>query len=495
MVLELVRAARRRFLRTELVVWSTHAVTAVLAGLVLLLLLGTQVLTWHWLLILPAITLAGGVCLAVRRLPPLYRVAQVLDQRLSLADCISTALFFATTPAAKCDESMRRAQLAHAERVARGADLSLALPFRGPRGLYAAIGLAMLACSLFALRYGLSRRLDLRPPLARILHQAFGADEQQAALEEKKKKESVARRPDLQDALGFSVPDSDGKLPGELDAAPDSALDTVGVPETDNKGGATSADTAKGKTPGAEPIQGEQGEGEAVEGAEASAAGQNAEGQQGQGKQQNPQSGGKQASGASGDKSSLMSKLRDAMQNLLSRMRQQPSGGTQQSAMSQDGRQGEQQGSGQNARAGRGQRQSSGQEADSQEGQPGEDAQNAQGAQSRGAGQSADQQASKQPGSGIGRQDGSKDVKLAEQLAAMGKISEIIGKRAANVSGEITVEVPSGNQQLRTAYTQRNAVHADAGGEISRDEVPVVFQAYVQQYFEQIRKQEPVKRR
>ena len=59
----------------------------------------------------------------------------------------------------------------------------------------------------------------------------------------------------------------------------------------------------------------------------------------------------------------------------------------------------------------------------------------------RSAGQSGQQPASKQPGSGIGRQDGSKDVKLAEQLAAMGKISEIIGKRSANVTGELTVEV------------------------------------------------------
>jgi hypothetical protein len=80
-------------------------------------------------------------------------------------------------------------------------------------------------------------------------------------------------------------------------------------------------------------------------------------------------------------------------------------------------------------------------------------------------------------------------VKLAEQLAAMGKISEIIGKRAANVSGELTVEVENSNQQLRTPYAQRDAQHIQAGGEINRDEVPVALQAYVQQYFEQVRKQ------
>ena len=50
----------------------------------------------------------------------------------------------------------------------------------------------------------------------------------------------------------------------------------------------------------------------------------------------------------------------------------------------------------------------------------------------------------------------------AEQLAAMGKITEIIGKRAANVTGEVTVEVENSNQQLRTPYAQRDAHHAEA---------------------------------
>ena len=114
-------------------------------------------------------------------------------------------------------------------------------------------------------------------------------------------------------------------------------------------------------------------------------------------------------------------------------------------------------------------------------------------AMGRGSGQSSDQQASKQPGSGMGQQDGNKDVKLAEQMAAMGKISEIIGKRSANVSGEVTMEVQSTQQQLQTPYSRRNATHSDAGGEISRDEVPVSLQPYVQQYFEQVRKSTPAK--
>ena len=88
----------------------------------------------------------------------------------------------------------------------------------------------------------------------------------------------------------------------------------------------------------------------------------------------------------------------------------------------------------------------------------------------------------------MGKQDGDKSVREAEQLAAMGKISEIIGKRAANVSGEVMVEVASGKQQLKTQYSQRKATHGEAGGEINRDEVPLAYQQYVQQYFEEVRK-------
>ena len=70
----------------------------------------------------------------------------------------------------------------------------------------------------------------------------------------------------------------------------------------------------------------------------------------------------------------------------------------------------------------------------------------------------------------------------------MGKISELLGKRAAQVTGEMTVEVPSGKQQLKTAYSQNKAVHADAGSDANRDEIPLIYQLYVQRYFEEVRK-------
>jgi hypothetical protein len=69
----------------------------------------------------------------------------------------------------------------------------------------------------------------------------------------------------------------------------------------------------------------------------------------------------------------------------------------------------------------------------------------------------------------------------------MGKLAEIIGKRSASLTGDMQV-VPSGKQQLQTQYTHEQGKHADLGGEINRDEVPVEDQEYVREYMERVRK-------
>jgi hypothetical protein len=489
MVFETVRRARRRILANEAMRHAAYAVSGALATLILLLLLGTQILSWAWLILLPAITLAAGAYLTWRSAPSPYRVAQRVDHSLQLADALSTALFFAAEERGDRDGGMRRAQRAQAERTAAGVDPQRAIPMRMPRALYGTAALALAAGSLFALRYGLDRRLDLRAPLARMLQDKLGYTEaRQAAHDRPNQAPHDPKRPA---ETGFSLDDSQQKGPGELDAAPDSALDTVGVPDVDNKTAASRPDNSK--LAQSTQLEGEQNKGEEPEGVSANPGDQQSAdgkkgpsagkaGKQGQGEDQ-------QATGNSGENSSLLGKFRDAMSSLMNRMRQQGGAkGAQQQAGAQNGNQQKSQ-SGNSAQNGKqGQQPGDGQQADAKDGQPGDDSQNAQNAQSGSPGESGQQPATKQPGSGIGRQDGSKDVKLAEQLAAMGKISEIIGKRAANVTGELTVEVENSNQQLRTPYAQRDAHHAEAGGEINRDEVPAALQAYVQQYFEQVRK-------
>jgi hypothetical protein len=496
---EVARRARRRLFWNEVLAQGTCALSVGLGAVVLLLVLGTQLLDWRWLVVLPAATLGIGVYRTSRRLPGLYPAAQLLDRRLHLADAISTALYFSeSTSRERASAGMREAQLQQAETIADRVDVVQAIPFTMPRAVYSAGLLAFLATGLFALRYGLERRLDLRQPLASILENSFGGGErvQTAALQ---KKAGMTKRQALEEAMGISTEDAAAKGQGELDPASDSALETSQVPDTDNsKKGGTEA--GKAKSPAGEQIDGEQTESDSEGEGQGANGGQDArEGKQGGAQSKSAQDNqGNDSSGSAGENSTLMSKLRDAMSNLMSRMKQQPqgAGAQQQSAANQKGQQGQgQKGSGQKAKSGQGKQQQGGQDSDSEEDEQGDDAQSAQNAQGRGAGQSSDDQASKQPGSGIGKQDGSKDVKLAEQLAAMGKISEIIGKRAANVSGEVTVEVQNSTQQLKTGWVRQNATHANSGGEINRDEVPVEYQTYVQQYFEQVRKQDAPKKK
>ena len=70
----------------------------------------------------------------------------------------------------------------------------------------------------------------------------------------------------------------------------------------------------------------------------------------------------------------------------------------------------------------------------------------------------------------------------------MGKLSELFGKRALNVSGDMLVEVGNSKQQIKTPYAQRQANHTDAGGEINRDEIPLMYQQFVHRIFDQIHK-------
>jgi hypothetical protein len=209
------------------------------------------------------------------------------------------------------------------------------------------------------------------------------------------------------------------------------------------------------------------------------------------GEQQGAQAASKTAASSAG--SGLMSKLKDAVSSLLAKMKPQggqtpPNGSKQESqqqanAKQQQGEQGAQK---------QGQKGDKGSPSQ-QEGDESAASDSDQSAPGQGKGKSSDQNAAAKPGSGMGHQDGSKELKDAEQLAAMGKLSEIIGKRSANITGEMTIESQSGPQQLKTGYTHSNAKHGESGGDVSRDEVPLALQGYVQNYFEQARKQAAVK--
>ena len=453
----LVRRARQRLLYNELLSQGANASSAVLIVFILLLLLGSEVLNWWWALAIPLVAAGAGLYVTLRRLPPPYTVAQIVDRRCALADTLSTALFFSQGEPPSCvSGAIRQSQLEQAGRLSETVDVRRAIPYTMPGAVYLLAALLLAAFSLFALRYGLSLRLDLKPPLARILHQKFGGNEPTEQARDVRPK--APENPDSRDDGTAASSDPDRQ--------PDVSSDPI-------------QDTGAAATPnGASEERAEEG-GEDNDPPESDHAQDAGSGQPGgkSGQDQKRQSAAKQGSSNSSESSGLLTKLEDAIENLLSSLKPPQSfpGARPQPGKDQSGQQGKV-------------RQSGGQPGDSQKSQPGEKAGDSQDSQGKSAGSRDTEQASKQPGSGIGSQDGDKNVRQAEQLAAMGKISEIIGKRSANVTGEATVEVQSTSQQLRTPYARRGAEHSQGGAEIGRDEIPVALQSYVERYFEQVRK-------
>jgi hypothetical protein len=151
MVFETVRRARHRILANEVLGQTVYSCSAVFASLILLLLLGTQIFNWPWLLVVPLVTLTVGAYATWRRLPSSYQVAQRVDRKLDLADTLSTALYFAASDK-RGQTDVRRAQLVQAERAADGLDVRRAVPIRAPKAIYLTALLGLVASSLFALR-------------------------------------------------------------------------------------------------------------------------------------------------------------------------------------------------------------------------------------------------------------------------------------------------------------------------------------------------------
>jgi hypothetical protein len=472
MLLQLITRARRRLFWNALAAEGVRAATIAVALLALLLLLGTDILGWHWLIAMPVAAFAAGFYFAVHRLPGQYQTARIVDTRLRLYDVLATALFFSRSPSATAwDAGMRRAQADRAQAASENVHLSEAVPIRAPRLLYAALPLALLACSLFLLRYAWQDRLDLRQPMpavSRLLMQLSKSD----LLSFLDRKEDPPKPPDRDRDQGRSGKDRAGEGDRHDDAA-------HGTP-------ANQAAPSEKQQDGAEKQRSSGQTGE-----------QNAQQQQQQ-QQQNSQSqdsqeasNGEPRNGANRDQanqnntsSSLMSKLSNAVQNMLSRLGSSSSGNRKgEASRSQDSNQ-QNSANGQRSNGQPGMQQSSGQSASAS--QSGESGQPRQGMQTMGTGKSGESR-DRQPGSSAGSNDGAKDVKQAEQLAAMGKLSVILGQRSDKLTGSTTVETVSGTQTLVTPYAGARNAHAETGALIHHDEVPVTVQDYVERYFAAVR--------
>ena len=465
-----------------------------LAGTILLLVVGAQILSWYWIALLFVAGLAAGAFRYRAELLSPYQVAQGIDRRLGLHDALSTAYYFSQHPDPAASPAFVPAfvdaQRSAAEQLARSADIQRGVPFLMPRTAYVNLALIAVAFGMFGLRYGIQRTLDLGSPLVHIHFEGlFGASPQLAD----------ARRPKLPGDRSGRNPDASTEQrnasSNDRDPAADASRQSVENPESNNAAaspdGSAKADSKSTEQlpPGTNPL--DSGE----KGASSLPSDTSANTSPGADSKSGQQNGSKDAkdtnqSGNSGQNSSLASKLRDALSNLLAKMKpqgNQPGGKPNDSSQSTANR------SAQPGEKQEGTPKSQGQEqadASANSQSEGEQRQGGteQASQGKSDGRSNNQPNSPDGKSGIGKQDGDKTAREAAELAAMGKLTEIIGKRAANISGEMMVEVSPGKQQLKTQYSQQNATHSDSGGEINRDEVPLAYQQYVEQYFAEIRK-------
>jgi hypothetical protein len=489
-VRKVVEQASRRNRFVLVVEHSAFALAALFGGIVLLLLLGTQILNWPWLVLLVLVG-EGVVVMRVRaRVLSRYRVAQIVDHRLALSDSLSTAWFLlqdAQTPV----DAFAREQIHRAENVARDLKPASVFPYVWRRTWALTIALAAVAFGLFALRYLVTRSLNFEQALiphpfslpAEIFErlQRFAQPGRKSGREANKGVDSgVRRQADTKRGEPSSIDERAAKQqPGKSG-------------ETDRQRNATDPKT---RPLGAKQASDSSDPSTSSEKSQTMETGQNGRAPDGHAKKENQPPQEARQDTDHQPSSGLLDQMKDALSGLMAKMRPQSAEQDDKQRGQQDSKPGQQNNASNsrnpqtqsNARDSR-DRQSERQQQGAQGQQEAQASEKSPPTQSHAADESANSKSSDAQ-SGIGRQDGEKTLKTAEQLRAMGKLDEIIGKRSSSLTGDMVVETHSGHQQLQTQYSGRVGHHADLGGEIDRDEVPVALQQYVREYMEQVRKQ------
>ena len=490
-VTSLVEAAARRRTLTVAVHESAIAAAFLCSGIILLLLLGTQILDWYWIALLAAAGCVFAVLRTRRQLVSRYKVAQLVDRRSDLQDALSTAWFLIEQDRVNGNVVAAR-QIQSADEKARQVDPAAIFPFRGQRAWSLALAAAAVAFGLFALRYLVTGSLDLKTSLVPLqlvmpgevierIKDALTPEKARTSRTASESGKSAQPIPSAADKNGREKPgeraqekgtsaNASGSLPGQKDSA-------MNQTDAHNPGEKDPASRGQGKA------------GESVN--------QNA------GADDHPSLSreGESAKSDSSDEnqpSGLVGKMKQALSSLMAKMR----GQTGDPSASSKGQNGQEAQSGEHAASPSAQQSQNDQRASNQ-GQSAQDAgsdgqaqgsatEKTTGSESR-ASAAGNSNKGSDSHSGIGTQDGEKAIKEAEQLKAMGKLEEIIGKRSADLTGDMSVETFSGEQHLKSQYSGRVGRHSDLGGEIDRNEIPVALQNYVREYMEHVRKQPEIR--
>ena len=464
---EVVERARRRLLAQVGIRELLWGATVALAGPVLLLALGTDMLPAAalWVFLLAGLGVAAYRISEQRPTPD--RAARVLDARWRTEDQLSTAYCFRE----RRDDAAQSQRLL-AERVT-GGDVNAALPFEWPVSGWAAAATTALAVLLLVLRVGTLSTLDLRAPLIALPVPGFLSPTQTAAetppeggggesaqtlteTREEGDKTEQAEAPEAEPLMAA--------LEGE------GADEAFQMPEVEG----LSAGEEAGDDLSPPSAEGEQAEGE--EGDESSPS------------NSPPEEGGDWSE----ESENLLDRLKDAFENMMETMQtesQEASAGESESGEGEEGGESPSE-SGEQAQA----EEQGGEQASDAEMEGGEqsEGESEQAADGQGANNAEEAGQAGQSAAASGTAEGSKELaEQAELEAALDELEEFYQERAEDVAGEILVETDSSEQTLRTEYRDTNATHADRGGDVNRDEVPQAYKAFIERYFQTLRQESP----
>lgn len=453
---QLLSKARSRIIGHLVLDKGALALVIGLGAFIVLLLIGTQVLDWYWPLAIGAVSLGIGVYQLRRNVPSTYEVAQRIDHRLQLADSLSTAFYFSEHPKPGF-EAVCAAQYRTAEQLAAGVNLPQALPLPRSRYLLPAAGLLLAATALFGVRYFMIGSLDLQSSLLEAVADTFFSSTPEEIAKDTHKNPKQGAFDPSKPAVPIS-PQDEKETPPDFEKGQDMS------PGKENQQQQNSSGDEKGPGKSDDQDQNDQQ-------GDPNQNGQDKQGDKGgEGEQKND------ANPQGSDQRSLMDKLKDSLNNLMNKMGSNDQKQGQKGGEKQKGKQDKQ---------GKGDNQKSDDDAQADNNQNGQDGKQQESQKSANA---PGQKPSDQAASGNGENEGKKAIEEAKMLEAMGKLNELIGERSNQITGDMTVEVGSSQQQLKTALTQQKAGHTDAGGEIHRDQVPLADQLFVEQYFKEVRK-------
>jgi len=445
-----VERARRRLLWQYALREAFTASAIFLAGVLIVLVFGTDLLSPELMWAFAGAGAAVGFHRWMAARPPGYRVAQRLDACWKTADQISTAYYFETHPARSAWAARQREE---ARRAAAQQKLPAALPLRLPRTFWPWAAALAASVMVVGVRYATQPRLSFEPPVVSWTPGAGEAPGQpeSAAPPAPPQTEDQQRRP--------SRPQQGG--------APREQVRVEGLDPAEPYGDELASPPAASEAaPG--------------EGQEASAGRELARGRE--------RSAGSETPPPGEPRDSLMDRLREAFEDLLASLGMEPEtegGGAREAASAQaDSQQPE---GPEEADGGTQQAAGEGRSAPSAANAPEGKTPMAQFVEGGSSGDASQQDGPSQATSTAGSNEGSKEIQDAVRREAMGELAEIYNRRAEQIRGEVTVETGAADQRAQTPHSPVETGHQDGGAAVARDEIPAPYQEYVKRYFHNLR--------